>query len=261
MIIRERTDDFVMIKQHDHAHLSGQIADNWKKENFLGDSAYDDVVLAIYEHDRSWISADDVPFWDDREQAPYSFMNFPLLPKLVFYEYGLDHVEKMNPYAGLLCSLHYASFFENVTEPQAVADYRRLERKRQERLRRQCGIGDETSERMLQFHFRLLQFCDNLSLYVCLNEPGIGKAGEHPWYRNGFAGSDQFAFARGRPVMAHWVDGERIAVDPFPFAREFTADIRTKQVGKERIRSAGIAAAYEQTPWCVQKVTFVEPRS
>nr|WP_253735858.1 DUF3891 family protein [Paenibacillus sp. FJAT-26967] len=34
---------------------------------------------------------------------------------------------------------------------------------------------------MIEQHFKLLKLCDELSLYVCLNEPGVSKDEEHPW--------------------------------------------------------------------------------
>lgn len=61
MIIYERTDDFVMIKQHDHAQLSAEIARHVNQAVFLNPSRKEDVLYSISEHDRGWIDLDDVP--------------------------------------------------------------------------------------------------------------------------------------------------------------------------------------------------------
>jgi hypothetical protein len=65
MIVRETEREFVMITQHDHAHLSGVLASHFTKEFFREDSYYQELILAIYEHDRSWIRLDDTPIWND----------------------------------------------------------------------------------------------------------------------------------------------------------------------------------------------------
>jgi len=55
MILLERNESFLMVTQQDHAKLSGEIASNWKQNYFAGIERKDDVIQAIYEHDRCWI--------------------------------------------------------------------------------------------------------------------------------------------------------------------------------------------------------------
>ncbi|MFC4766276.1 DUF3891 family protein [Effusibacillus consociatus] len=255
MIVHERDHDFIMIRQHDHAQVSGEAAKHWKTEFFPGFERHEDVILGIYQHDRAWIELDDTPLWNDRNHVPYSFVDFPSSLKLTFYRKGIDEVEVINPYAGLLCSLHYASFFENDTHP-AGQEFLRSERKRQQGLVQRLHLHGATMDE-LQFHFRLLQFCDNLSLYLCLNEPGVSKSDEFPWYRNGFSGSDQFSFTKNRVIMAHWIDKERVSLSPSPFEKEVQVSLMTKAVDKERIKVVGIAQAYQDAAWTERKVSFV----
>ncbi|WP_156430913.1 DUF3891 family protein [Paenibacillus sp. FJAT-26967] len=49
---------------------------------------------------------------------------------------------------------------------------------RQQRLKAKLN---QPGESMIEQHFKLLKLCDELSLYVCLNEPGVSKDEEHPW--------------------------------------------------------------------------------
>lgn len=122
--------------------------------HFLGEEWKEDVLYSIKEHDRAWIDLDHTPLWNDELQRPYSFIDYPSLIKLTYYRQGIDKVGRQSPYAGLLCSLHFASFYE--------------------------------AQKNVQFHFKLLQQCDHLSIYLCMQEPGINKAQEISWYRNGF---------------------------------------------------------------------------
>lgn len=74
MIFRETKDFFIMTTQHDHAKLSGTIAQFFKPQFFVDDTFIEKTVLAISEHDRSWIGLDEIPIWNDNENAPFSFM-------------------------------------------------------------------------------------------------------------------------------------------------------------------------------------------
>jgi hypothetical protein len=77
MIILEQEQSYLMITQHDHARVSGQIAGSWNEEFFLGLDRKNDVVLSCYEHDRGWIELDKAPKWHPSKQQPFSFMDYP----------------------------------------------------------------------------------------------------------------------------------------------------------------------------------------
>ncbi|KIL39456.1 hypothetical protein SD70_20010 [Gordoniibacillus kamchatkensis] len=243
-----------MVAQHDHALLSGSLAQHLRRHLFAHDSYRDDVVFAVCEHDRGWIRMDDTPIWNDRAVGPALFPDYPLLPKLILYRQGIDEVQQMNRYAALLCSLHYSSFdiFRTSTQPECVEFYRH-------ELARQAAIRDEyrhIDEDTVMKHLRLLQLCDDMSLYVCFNRPGAAKADEFPWYVSGFPRSELFNPDEGKPLVARWLDEKRIAVEPSPFEHEFAAALRVKHVAKTLIRQHGIAAAYKNTEWTEQEVVF-----
>jgi hypothetical protein len=246
MIVRERERDFIMIRQNDHALLSGDLARHWKEAYLPAAERRNDVVLAVAEHDRGWIGLDDTPVWDDAENAPCGFIRYPLLPKLAFYRKGIDEAEEMSPYAAILCSMHYSSFFRNASQPAALR-FVEAEKKRRDRLERYCGIRDAEERSRLQEHLRILQFCDDLSLFVCLNEPGAGKDRLHPWYREGFPDSRDLAFMQGNRIIARWEGKSTVIVTPFPFAEEVRGTLLYKTVDKSLIRMYGIDRAYRDT--------------
>jgi hypothetical protein len=254
VIVREKENSFVMVRQHDHARVSGDVAAAWKAAFFPGPERRDEVVLAVREHDRGWIGLDETPVWNDRIQAPYTFMDYPLRLKTVFYQKGVDEVEQQSPYAALLCSLHYTSFFRHVSEPAAL-DYVREETARQQRLRQETGIAGSASENILPLHLDVLQFCDHLSLYLCLNDPGVRKDHERSWYREGFP--QTFPFARGARITARWEGTDTVRLSPFPLDRPLQVTLPLKEVHKEEIRRSGIAAAYQAAPWSALPVILV----
>lgn len=117
MIVYEREHDFVLTAQHEHGLVAGEMASHWKNE-LLADAAHrDELILAAKEHDRGWIELDSSPFWNDYSQSPYSFRDFPLRPRFVFYHKGIEEVRQKNLYAGLLCSLMYTELFQKNLGP------------------------------------------------------------------------------------------------------------------------------------------------
>lgn len=254
MIIYERTDDFVMIKQHDHAQLSAEIARHVNQAVFLNPSRKEDVLYSISEHDRGWIDLDDVPLWNDRAQRPYSFMDLPSHLKLTFYRKGIDEVEQENRYAALLCSLHFVSFFEGEQE-SILQQFVRDEQERQEKLKKEEGVSTRNDDEEIEQYFDLLQFCDNVSLYVCLNEPGVKKSEELSWYCQGFP--QLFPFTNKEKIIPRWVDVDKVALSPFPLEQELEASVRIKEVKKLDIARVGIAQAYRETEYKHRAVSFV----
>ncbi|MFE5320075.1 DUF3891 family protein [Paenibacillus sp. NPDC056579] len=257
MIVRETEKHFIMITQVDHAALSGDMASHFVPSVFGDDSCVEDVLYAIYEHDRSWLRLDDTPIWNDRAAAPYSFMDYPELPKLVLYRFGVDEIEQKNEYAALLCSRHFASFYpQAATMAKEYGEFVQYEQARQQRIINKLRL---TSDSLVNRHFRLLQLCDSLSLYICLNEPGVSKEQEHPWYRNGINGSEKlFDPTDDRKLMAQWTDEETVQLSPFPFRTPFTAALRYKRIDKRSIRQLGLNEAYRQADLLEQKIAFAE---
>lgn len=235
-----------MITQHDHAKLSGDIARHFREIFFVNELYIENVLLAIYEHDRAWIELDHTPVWNDKNASPFSFMDYPLIPKLAYYKQGINQVEEKNPYAALLCSLHYSSFriFQNTTQANCLQFYNQ-ELIRQRRIRSNFSqINQET----ISAHLRLLQLCDDISLYVCLNQAGVTKENEHPWYRAGF---NNTAFE------ANWINEKEISLLPSPFRNALKVKLRLKRVLKRMINQLGIEEAYKNSDWIEQELIFL----
>lgn len=246
MIVCEREHSFIMITQHDHAKISGEIAQNWKDDYFSGLERKEEVVRGIYEHDRGWIEPDAAPLWNDSKQKPHSFMDFPLDLKVAYYKKGIAEVENMSKYAGLLCSLHYVSFLQYEEDPIGTK-FVEEEITRQLHLLKQCGIlGKMGKEKLLQHHLNILKFCDNLSLYICLNEPGAMKGKEHHFYKDGI--SPIFPFANNKPIQVKWADQETVCLSVSPLDKEVHVKLLFKEVKKEDIKTNGLLSAYTKTP-------------
>ncbi|MBW5444455.1 DUF3891 family protein [Cohnella sp. CFH 77786] len=255
MIVRETDDDFLMVTQHDHARLSGDVAKHFADHYFVDDTYFSDVLTAIYEHDRGWIRLDDVPLWNDRSSFPFTFMDYPLVPKLAHYKLGIDEVQEMNEYAALLCSIHYCSFMTSATADQTdIVRFLELERERQKQIKHRIAMP---TDEVVRRHFGLLQLCDDISLYVCLNKPGATKSEEHPWYAGGFGKSETLVPAGLAKLVASWVSQKEIRMGPWPFKGSFMAKLQQKRVSKSLIRQVGLQEAYSETNWTEQEIEFI----
>ncbi|MEG9298188.1 DUF3891 family protein [Mangrovibacillus sp. Mu-81] len=251
MIIRETRHSFIMIKQHDHAFLSGEITKHFDPALLNSDHHFGDAIYAAYQHDRSWIGLDETPIWNDESGIPFTFSDYPLLVKIAFYKIGLDEIEQVNPYSALLCSLHFCSFFTQSKNKNCLA-FLKEEANRQEKLKQ---LLPDIDEELLHQHFRLLQFSDDLSLFVCLNEPGASKEDEHPWFKSGFKNTEIF-HEGDQWLDACWLTEEEIKIDSFTFTSDFPLPLKFKEVLKRSVQEMGIAQAYETSVW-EEKVVLV----
>ncbi len=148
-------------------------------------------------------------------------MDYPLDLKLPAQKRGIDSVEDHDPYAGCLCSMHYARFLLDSERPEEV-EFREGEVERQGRLEER--MSEEELEN-LERNFRFLRLCDGLSLFLCLNEPGGDES--PPPYPGGF----EFEGTRYVPV---WEDERALRFDPNPFPEAFRIEIPYRIIGTDR---------------------------
>ncbi|AIQ14261.1 DUF3891 family protein [Paenibacillus durus] len=225
MICREQDEKFVMIKQHDHGLLAGEFAARFRIEQVPRKRRLDEVLYAIGNHDWGWID--------------------------------LDEIEAVTPYGALLCSLHFERLIEISGESSPELTLY-LQEERRSRIHRELeSSGAATFEAELYYDSRLLQFCDDLSLYIGLNEPGTPKSQEHPWWKNGFSSTGEFDFTGGRVITAEW-RGTTLLLDPYPFTESFEVTLPVRRVPRSGAVSRGLAAEYSDTPETAITITLAE---
>ncbi|GAA0430826.1 DUF3891 family protein [Lentibacillus halophilus] len=245
MIVRERPNDFVMIEQDNHAQASGDMMIQWKNDLFPGLHWRPSVEHAIRQHDVGWKSFDQQPFWNDQKQAPYTFIDFPPIPKTILYKQGIDEVERDDTYAAILCSEHYKGFMEQ-EQGEAAREFVQQEEQRQQRLMTMLKDWNST---WFHNHYAFLQLADSLSLYACLNEPGVSKEQEHPFFKDGIPLSAKLDGISHSKIKAHWLDQQTVALEPFPFHQPVDIALPQKIVSKKDIDAKGLIKSYENTPF------------
>ncbi|ADY50737.1 hypothetical protein Pedsa_0151 [Pseudopedobacter saltans DSM 12145] len=240
MIVRESKDTFTLIAQHDHATLSGEMFMMLKRD-FVSAEHYESLSFAIFQHDRAWQVPDSAPIWDDLRQKPFDFNTYPEELKVSFYKNGIDQVDRVNSYSALLCSKHYSSFYQHSTDEIGRSFYER-EIQRQKHLMGKLKVHKD----FLDYQLRILKFCDDLSLYVCMNKVGASKVEEIDLFKKGFDNSELFNDRNDTKIVASYVDRKTISFNVSPFSKRFDVKVPVKVVRKERIAETGLLQAYKE---------------
>ena len=224
MIVREVGEGFVLIRQHDHGLVAGEISRRWGREPWPSPS----TLHAIAQHDLGWRELDQSVLWNDEAGRPHDFLSYPAEPKVRAFGAALDLLEERDPHAALLCSMHYATLMQQ-SEGEAEARFRESEIRRQQRL------GEElagTSTGNLEHDLRLLKLCDGLSLFACINEPGRDTSNPAP-YPEGFV-------LDGEEFVPEWADNRTLRVRPDPFVEPFEVGLPYRVLGRDgKVRREG----------------------
>lgn len=254
MILREDLDNYILITQHDHAYIAGELLTHFKKE-FIAVEHFESFKFAVHQHDRAWIIPDSHPLLNDVTQQPFTFLDFPEKLRLNFYKLGIEQVNQANSYAALLCSMHYCDLAASSSSETATQFIER-ERLRQNHLISKLKIPHT---RLLKYQLQILKFCDELSLYICMNKPGASKQEEVPLFKKGFADSEFFHNDGETKVIASYKDRNTIKFNSSPFDDVFEVKVPLKRVSKKLVKDIGIADAYLAEPITFFKVNIGFP--
>ncbi|MEQ6378176.1 DUF3891 family protein [Bacillaceae bacterium S4-13-56] len=242
MIVTEKEQSFIMVEQHQHALLSGEFVKAWEADFFPMEEWRLFVEYAIFQHDRAWILLDRYPKWNEVEQNPYSFLNYPLEDRIRHYQLGIDEVEEESIYAAILCNLHYTSFFNRDSNDPAIKGFLQSEKIRRIRLSQMLSI--DCDSKYVKEHLDILQFCDDLSLFICMTDLTSNVKENVPWFANGFKQS--FPFTQQK-IRADWIAENEIALSPSPFKGNVTIEVPYKEVSKITIEKLGLKKAWAGT--------------
>lgn len=179
MLVRDRGETWQLVRQPDHADLSGQLAAAWGGDGFERPRAAASVALAATRHDDGWAVFDRRPAWDPERERPRNFLDVPIPVHLAFYRACITAVTDEDPYAGLLVSMHGAGIYTGRygTQPSlsltGVKGYEAevdafVAEQEATHGERAAALGVSEEERWT--NYKLLQVFDRLSLSFCLRE-------------------------------------------------------------------------------------------
>jgi hypothetical protein len=228
MILQQNSDPMVVIRQTDHAFLSGFFAREFGNEFFRRPEPFASFCLAAAEHDNGWQEWEMAPTVDPKTFTPYSFMSVPTDEHILLYQRGIDRVVKTDLYAGLLVATHCMGLYDRAraTMPGYSAKYVKsheqhlandfVQRLRLQQLRLKVDLRNDpakkpyTDEKLIEANAQRLHALDRLSLFFCLGA-------EHDTTIEAVPMNDE---GRDVDLELRAAGGNEFMLNPYPFRRE-----------------------------------------
>lgn len=190
MIVQPRDGQLLLIRQTDHAALSGVLAEHWGNDRFARPEPRASVVTAAIRHDEGWRAWEAAPRLDPATRRPCQFFQVPVPEHYAFYRLGLEAVLQDDLYAGLLVNMHLAGLYKKRygldpdlsleryppdLRPVVEGYIEQLEAEQRQiraRLRHDSSYPADTVEDLgVWTNYKLLQVFDLCSLYLCMTPP------------------------------------------------------------------------------------------
>jgi hypothetical protein len=277
MLVVETDEGYRIVAQTEHATLAGRFADRWGNERFEVPRPNAAARAASHVHDNGWATWDLYPHLA-ADGTPIDLFEVPSDDWRRFYERGIDAAVAVDPYAGLLVSMHgvgvrrrrYGTVPSMPDRSDEYAAFVDSEEARQRRLaadlrdsdRYGSHVGDDAVAMLETLHetgsydgddpvwlnYCRLQFWDRLALYFA-REPSLDATTIGPVPR---------AAGEWVDVAVEPVDATTVALDPYPFDTDpLTARLRERTIpGGTYENEADIHEAYYEADLETATVTL-----
>ena len=181
MIIRkDPSGGLVLIGQTDHSRFVGQLAAHWGNGNFETLKPYDSVVRAATFHDYGWLRYETSPLVAPQSGEPYAFLQVPMTDtQLGSYQWALDWMADIDPYSGLIVSMHRTGLwkgrYQTIKHPAGRYNLTTLSPEVQAFVARNEAWQERQRASLdakgVWTNYRLMQVWDLLGLYFCCQDP------------------------------------------------------------------------------------------
>ncbi|HVW03211.1 MAG TPA: DUF3891 family protein [Planctomycetaceae bacterium] len=243
MIRRPAGSDWLLISQVEHARIAAGAAEHWP-------DLIDDVSLtaplkhAIRNHDNGWNDWERAPRIDPETGWVRNFTEMPAVDACAIWSHSIADCASHSPWGGIWVSRHFCWLAErgrqHVTAPASKEAFDRFLHT-QHAL--QTGwmqtltapIGETHARQCADLGFRLVQFFDRLSLWLCCEPETSPKQLEYP-------GGPMYEFVPMSPT--------EIVVRPYPFdVRVLEFDVPVARLPQQRYADdAALQAALRDAP-------------
>jgi hypothetical protein len=219
MIVRKQDNgELLLIGQTDHSRLVGQLAAHWGNDRFATPRPYDSVARAAAFHDYGWLRYETQPIINDAGETP-EFRQVPGGPQqLAAYQWCIDWMTSIDPYAGLIVGLHrtglWRARYGTISHPEnsirkLAPDTEQFIATNEARQRDEEKSFDAVE---LRTNYHLLQVWDLLGLYFCCQDPYDDYIEPVPLAYDGKKDNTV-------RLSLHALGPRKVAFEPFPFAQ------------------------------------------
>jgi hypothetical protein len=233
MIRREVKEGWILINQYDHARLSGEIMKYWGNEEFAIPNPYDEVLLAIREHDWGWKEWDYSPKVNPENQYPMNFMEMSFCDQNKIWTRCFKRHSVEHPYASALIALHFSKFNDKLINKdpcngKAKALKTEMNDFVSDMLKINISNLDPSSlPKDVQVNLRLVQIGDVISLALCHGWSSI-EIEDVPLDYNG----------RVVTLSLRSDDGNNYFINPYPLAGSLIrSQIKGRRVNQKKFAS------------------------
>ena len=172
MIRRKDSEGWILVSQHDHAVLAGEIIALWGNGAFMRPRPFDEVVFAVAEHDSGWREWDSRPKINPENGYPANFMEMEPGDQYEIWKGSYLVPARGHPYASSLIALHFDRFNEkSLGKNPENSKAKLLEREIDEFVSGNLGVdpsGDTSSlPPDVKINLRFVQVGDIISLTLC----------------------------------------------------------------------------------------------
>lgn len=242
MIIRsDPGGGLVLIGQTDHSRFVGQLAAHWGNAQFAAPTPWDSVVRAATFHDYGWLRYETSPLVHPESGEPYPFLQLPMTStQLAAYQWALDWMADIDPYSGLIVSMHRTGLwkgrYQTITYPGGRYNLSALGPEVQAFIAKNEAWQERQRATLdakgVLTNYRLMQVWDILGLYFCCQEPTEDHVEPVP---TSYAGAD----GDGVRLTLRPAGARRVAFDPYPFdVRPCRVQLSQRRVAQRRFDDA-----------------------
>ncbi|MCI0454611.1 MAG: DUF3891 family protein [Candidatus Dadabacteria bacterium] len=230
MIRRDDKRGWILINQHDHAELSGEIMRHWGNDKFTKPVPYDEVIFAIKEHDNGWKEWDSTPEVNHENQYPKNFLEMTSLEQTEIWRRCFKRHSEEHPYASALIALHFGKLNEKSLNKNSNNSYPKTFHKEViDFLSNSLNINKSNLDlssfpKEVEVNLRLVQIGDIISLALC-----------HGWTSNeiGYAPLNYDSSSTTLSIKSS--DGINFTITPYPFSLPSVRfQIRERRLNQKR---------------------------
>jgi hypothetical protein len=266
MIRRPAGDEFLLIRQDDHARLAGELARHLGNDRFAAPAPTEPALAGISMHDAGWPLHDDQPTLNANGQ-PLHVFELPMTLAVKIWNESARRAAEADLYGGLLASLHQlglsefakhtdATPHERQQGPRDLFELNKFQHRQaelQEELRGKLGFrtdiplhfglakpGASEADDRLRFNFRWLVAMDRISLQLCCGKRLFPEIEEvYPQVS-----------ANPLKLKLREVNTETLIVDPWPFGPDAVhVEIAARSVTAQSFPSEeAFRRAYQDAP-------------
>lgn len=228
MIRRDEKDGWILISQHDHAELSGEIMKYWGNKEFGGLDS--EVLFAIGEHDNGWKEWDSSPKVNSVSRYPMNFLEMSSSDQSEIWRRCFKRHSANHPYASALIALHFGKLNEkslNKNSNNGMARALQIEISDfvSDMLKINISNSDLNSlPKDVQVNLRLVQVADIISLTLC-----------HGWLSIGI--EDVPVSYNGSTAILNLksIDGSNYVMAPYPFSQPLiNLQVEGRRLGQKK---------------------------